>query len=118
MSRSKANARKSGQKPDLTPTGLKRPWMMQAPMAGEKLTKTSKPKPKKAKKSFKKTRTTSSNKEQINKKPKTSKCPGCFPFYQPNQTAHYGPNGCIGYDDSVFDIGEEIEPRCRKDKCK
>jgi len=63
----------------------------------------------------------SSEKEQINKKPKTSMCPGCYPIYQPNQTAHYGPNGCIGYDDSVFEIDEEIEPkkkRCRKDKRK
>ena len=63
----------------------------------------------------------SSEKEQLNKKPKISLCPGCYPTYQPNQIAHYGPNGCIGYDDSVFEIDEEIEPkkkRCRKDKRK
>ena len=27
-----------------------------------------------------------------------SKCPGCEPYFQPNQMAHVGPNGCLGDD--------------------
>ena len=40
------------------------------------------------------------NDEPPKKKIKTideQKCPGCYPIFQCNQTAHYGINGCIGY---------------------
>lgn len=42
----------------------------------------------------------SKNNEPPKKKIKTideQKCPGCYPIFQCNQTAHYGINGCIGY---------------------
>ena len=42
----------------------------------------------------------SKNDEPPKKKIKTideQKCPGCYPIFQCNQTAHYGINGCIGY---------------------
>jgi hypothetical protein len=30
------------------------------------------------------------------RKLKKSKCPGCYPIYQPNQLGHIGQNGCLG----------------------
>lgn len=29
-------------------------------------------------------------------KEEETKCPGCYPIFQPNQLAHIGPCGCLG----------------------
>jgi hypothetical protein len=36
--------------------------------------------------------------EGSKKRYKKTKCPGCYPVFQPNQLGHIGPNGCLGDD--------------------
>ena len=55
-------------------------------------------------------------KKKCKKSNKLNLCPGCFPVFQPGQIAHYGPNSCIGYDDTVLEIDEEIEHKKKKFK--
>jgi hypothetical protein len=66
-------------------------------------------------------------KKKAKKAKKSNLCPGCFPVFQPGQIAHYGPNSClgiddtnphslIGFDDIFLKVDEDNEPK--KKKCK